>query len=57
MPKKTLLPQKSNSSEATKRVFSVDDDTEELVRDYHYLEGIKDGLKLKRTGTLSPKLA
>ncbi|CDO95048.1 unnamed protein product [Kluyveromyces dobzhanskii CBS 2104] len=55
MPKKSLKPQKSNSSEVAKRIFSVDDDIRELERDYHYLEGVKDGLKLKRVGTLSSK--
>ncbi|CAG99988.1 calcium/hydrogen antiporter [Kluyveromyces lactis] len=55
MPKKSIKPVKSNSSEGTKRIFSVDDDAEELERDYHYLEGVKDGLKLKRVGTLSSK--
>lgn len=55
MPKKSLKPQKSNSSEGTTRVFSVDDDAEELERDYHYLEGVKDGLKLKRAAASSPR--
>lgn len=54
MPKRNLFPQRSNTSENARRVFSVDDDVDELERDFHYLEGIKDGLKLKRTGTLSP---